>query len=258
MFLLFKKAYVAALKKIDIGSAIAVRLTKYTGKSKEFIHPKHFLEKTPWFVNYIKKGDLVLDLGSGNGQNSIKASRIAKNVIGIEIDDDLIKIAKNTVKDRRAQNVRFISGDLEGKIPFRNNSFNKIIFLDVLEHLKKRDEVLSEVCRVLKPRGLLFVGVPNKDTSWKKMQRDVGMCSFSDPDHKIEFSEKSIRQLLLRHKFKIINFSYGKYDTPLRGFFDVIGGFSIPIYKKISKWRQQKSKRQPFEASGFEIVTQKK
>ncbi|MCR4324828.1 MAG: class I SAM-dependent methyltransferase [Candidatus Curtissbacteria bacterium] len=251
------KLYVNSLKKIELGSAISVRLTKITGKSKVNIHPKHFLNQDPWYTKKLSSSDIVLDLGSGIGQSAIKAARVAKKVIGVEKDKQLILIATKSASIEKAKNVSFKKGDLENKLKFKNNSFEKIIFLDVLEHLNSRDQILKEIHRVLKPKGLLFLGVPNSETSWKKLQRKAGTNSFSDPDHKIEFSEKQIKDLLQKHKFKIIEFSYGKVDTPFRGFYDIIGGFSISAYRKISNWRQQKANRQNIDASGFEIVAQK-
>lgn len=252
-----KRLIVFIIKKIEIGSAIAVRLTKYTGKSKVFIHPKHFLNPNPWFTSYLQKKDLVLDLGSGNGQNAIKSSKYSKKVIGVEIDKSLIEIAQKSVYEKRIKNIKFQTGNLEKKLQFKNNYFNKVIFLDVLEHLIRRDEILKEVYRVLKPKGLIMVGVPNKTTSWKKMQRSVNISSFSDPDHKIEFSKNDIQKLLKKFKFKIIYFGYAPYDTPFRGFYDIIGSLSLSAYKKIYEWRVEKVKKDTNEASGFEIVAQK-
>ena len=147
--------------------------------------------------------------------------------------------------------------NLEQKLKFKDTSFDKILFLDVLEHLQNRDQILSEVRRILKPNGLLFLGVPNSQTSWKRLQRSAGVCSYSDPDHRIEFSEKSIRQILKKHKLEIETFGYGKFDTPLRGVIDVIGGISMSLYKKISDWRARKTMTNPQEASGFVIVARK-
>ena len=251
-----KRLIVLIIKKIEIGSAVAVRLTKYTGKSQVFIHPKHFLSQTPWYTKYLKKSDVVLDLGSGNGQSSIKASRFAKKVVGLEIDKELIKIAKKSAEIKKLKNVTFLESDLERKLNLKNNSFDKVIFLDVLEHLVKRDQILQEIKRILKPEGLMFLGVPNSQTFWKKLQKRVGINYYSDPDHKAEFSENQIKHLLLKHKFKIRQLSYGPSDTPFRGIYDIIGAFSILLYKRIYLYRKQKSQKHPKEASGFEIVAE--
>lgn len=255
---IIKKILVLCLKQLDLGSALAVRLTKLTGKSKVPVHPKHFLTQKPWFTKFINTKDVVLDLGSGNGQNTIKAAKFAKRVTAREIDPGLIDQAKASASMAKINNVTWETADLEKKFKFKNETFDKVLFLDVLEHLRSRDQILSEVRRVLKPSGILCLGVPNSQTSWKRLQRSAGVCSFSDPEHKIEFSEKSIKRLLKKHNFGIIDFGYGKYDTPFRGLFDIVGGFSLTLYRKISDWRTKKVKTESDEASGFEIVARKK
>jgi ubiquinone/menaquinone biosynthesis C-methylase UbiE len=249
-----KKVFVKFIKTLDLGSALAVRLTKLTGKSKTPIHPKHLLTQKPWFTKYISKKDSVLDIGCGNGQNSLKAAKIAKKVIGIEISSESLAIAQKTTELKKIRNIKFEIADLEKKLKFNNQNFDKVIFLDVLEHLLNRDMVLKEIKRILKKDGLLFLGVPNSETSWKRFQRSAGINSFSDPDHKIEFSENSIKKLLKKHGFKIIDFSYGRYDIPARGITDIFGAISLSFYKSITDWRSKKVLCNPEEASGFEIV----
>ena len=253
---LIKKFFVLSLKKMDLGSAFAIRLMVIFGKSKTPIHPKHFLYNKPWFTNHLKKTDIALDLGSGVGQNAIKASRICKKVIGAELDDKLIQIAERSIKISRIKNVKFQKANLEDKLRFKNNSFSSVIILDVLEHLHKRDQILKEIRRILKPNGLLVLSVPNSSTSWKKFQRSAGICSFSDPDHKIEFSEKTITKLLKKHHFKINDIGYSSYDHFFRGLIDIIGAISLPLYQKISLWRFKKAQENPIEAQGFEIVAE--
>lgn len=253
---LIKKTFVQALKKMDLGSAFAIRLMVILGKSKTPIHPKHFLYKNPWFTYHLKKTDITLDLGSGVGQNAIKAARVCKKVTGVELDEKLIQVAEKSTKISKIKNVKFQKANLENKLNFRNNSFSKVIFLDVLEHLHKRDQILIEIKRILKPRGLLLLSVPNCKTSWKKFQRSAGVCSFSDPDHKIEFSEKTITKLLKKNNFKIKNIGYSSYDHFYRGLIDIIGAISLPLYQKISLWRLKKAQENSEESQGFEIVAE--
>ena len=244
------------IKQLDLGSALAVRLTKITGKSRVPIHPKHLLTQKPWFITYLKKSDVVLDLGCGNGQNAIKASRIANRVVACDFDKELLNIAEEEAKLKKINNIKFEIVNLEERLKYRNNSFSSMIFLDVLEHLKNRDEILSGIKRVLKPNGLLFLGVPNSQTSWKKLQRSSGVCSFSDPDHKVEFTQKQIESLLEKFGFKIIHLGYSSFDTPLRGLIDIIGGFSLTAYKFLTYLRIEAGQKNPQEISGFQIVAQ--
>ena len=148
--------FVLALKKIDLASAAAVHLTKLTGKSEVPVHPKHFLTQTPWFTKYIKKNDRILDLGCGNGQNTKKAAKIAKKVVGIDLDENSLALAKKSI---RLKNITFKKVGLEKPLPFKDASFNKVLFLDVLEHLEKRDQALDEAKRVLVPGGRFAVNI---------------------------------------------------------------------------------------------------
>jgi len=255
---ILKKTIVMFLKQLDLGSAVAVRLTKLTGKSKVAIHPKHIVNQTPWFVKYLQKRDKVLDLGCGNGQNTIKAAKKVKQIIGADFDQKSLDIARISAKLKKIMNVKFETANLETKLRYKDSQFSKVILLDVLEHLRKRDLILGEIKRILKKDGFLILGVPNSQTSWKKLQRSVGLNSFSDPDHKIEYSENSLKSILNKNGFKIIHFGYGKYDTPLRGLFDVIGAFSIPIYELTLAWRSKLVAKNHKEASGFEVVAIKK
>lgn len=251
-----KKIVVLLLKKIDLGSALAIRIIKFTSSSKLPIHPKHFIDQDVWFKEYLEPKDDLLDIGCGVGQASIKSSKYVNKVFAVDKDKGLLETAKKIANSKKIKNITFEAANLEKQLNYKNNVFDKVVFLDVLEHLNQEKMILQEIKRVLKKNGLLFIGVPNSQTSWKKFQRSAGVCSFSDPDHKREYSEKQIRQLLNKLKFKIIEFNFGKFDTPMRGIFDVIGAFSIPIYKKISNWRQRKAIEKPTEASGFEIIAQ--
>jgi ubiquinone/menaquinone biosynthesis C-methylase UbiE len=255
---MFKKFLVLILKKSKSLSALSCRLTKLTGKSKYPIHPKHLIkEEDPWFLDSINNEDRVLDLGCGNGQHTLKATKRCKEIIGVDYDNTQLNIAKKTAEDKNISNVKFKKHDLEKKLPFKSNFFDKILALDVLEHLYKRDLFLKEVKRILKPKGLVFIAVPNKNTSWKRLQKSVGINYYSDPDHKIEYSFKGIKNFLKKHDFKVLSIKSVVYDTPLSGFIDVLGGLSLGLYKKLGEWKKRKVRNDFSESIGFQIKAKK-
>jgi len=51
-----------------------------------------------------------------------------------------------------------------------------------------RVDVLREIRRVLKGDGRLLVSGPNRETRWRRALREAGLLSYSDPDHKIEYT----------------------------------------------------------------------
>lgn len=255
---IFVKPFVFILKKTEYLSALSLHLVKLTGKHQDAIHPKHLISiRQPFYLTDIKPRDFILDIGCHNGQRTIKAAGKCKSIIGIDKDKQALLLAENEAKRRNIRNVFFNECNIEKKLPFKNNIFDKVMFLDVLEHLNKRKQVLKEIYRVLKTHGKLFLSVPNSGSSWKRIQKKYGLNYFSDPDHKIEFSEPEIIDLLNRNRFKLISIQPVTLDTPFIGFFDVIGGLSLKLYSIISEKRHQAVIKNPSESVGWEIICKK-
>ena len=84
-------------------------------KFGEGIHPKHSLTNYhDFFIERIKNGDNVLDVGCGNGSVAISiAKKIPDSkVIGIDIDRNKIEFAKEKLKENNLRNLTFIHGDI--------------------------------------------------------------------------------------------------------------------------------------------------
>ena len=116
---------------------------------------------------------------------------------------------------------------------------------------------LKEVKRVLKNKGKVIITIPNTDTSWKRLQRKYGLSSYSDPDHKIEYTEDTITRELQKAGFQVAKIIPVSYDTPFVGFIDLVGGISLTLYKKLAKWKEKMRKLHPENAIGFEIIATK-
>jgi len=250
---------VLIMKKSKLSSSLSLHLVKWTGKSSQKIHPKHliFQKYPPEFLKYLNKSDSVLDVGCGNGQNSLLAAGKAKTVVGFDIDKAQLKIAEAEAARRGLKNVRFDYVSAEDKFPYQSNLFDKIIFLGVLEHLSKRGNILLEIRRVMKAGGQLLLGVPNEMTSWKKLQMSVGIQHFTDPDHKLEFTKRTISDLLTKTGFILVSIQSTAFDTPCAGLIDVVGGISLNLYQKLLFWKWNAAKKSPEESISFFIVAKK-
>ncbi len=253
------KILVWLLKKSELLSALSLRLVYLTGKSKVPIHPKHLIRKEEdiWYSNFLGKDKVVLDVGCGAGQHSLGIAKKVYKVIGLDKDDKSLAIARKDAKFRKVRNCEFIQVNLEEKIPLKNGIADLAIMFDVLEHINKRQEFLSEIKRVLKKGGRALVVIPNNETSWKKLQRRYEMFSYSDPDHKIEYTEEGIKKELLKAGFKIESLVPVSFDTPWVGFIDLVGGISLTLYKKLSNWKSMMAKKYPKDCSGFQVVAVK-
>ncbi len=103
----------------------------------------------------IEKGDVVIDLGSGAGNDAF----IARNetgetgkVIGIDFTPAMIEKARSNAERRGVHNVEFRQGDIE-KMPVTSNIADVVVSNCVLNLVPNKNEVIKEIYRVLKPGG---------------------------------------------------------------------------------------------------------
>jgi ubiquinone/menaquinone biosynthesis C-methylase UbiE len=106
------------------------------------------------FAN-IKKGDVVIDLGSGAGNDAFIARHETGEtgkVIGIDFTPAMIGKAIKNAEARGFNNVEFRQGDIE-KIPVSAGTADVIVSNCVLNLVPNKNEVFKEIFRVLKPGG---------------------------------------------------------------------------------------------------------
>ena len=103
----------------------------------------------------IKKGDTVLDLGSGAGNDCFVARHETGEdgrVIGVDFTPEMVAKAKENAKKLGYQNVEFRQGDIEA-LPLTSNIVDVVVSNCVLNLVPDKRKALSEVLRVLKPGG---------------------------------------------------------------------------------------------------------
>jgi len=101
----------------------------------------------------IKKGDMVVDLGSGAGNDVFIARSIVGEigkVIGIDMTEEMIEKANSNNKKLGYKNVEFRLGDIE-KIPLEANTADVVVSNCVLNLVPDKVKAFSEVYRILKP-----------------------------------------------------------------------------------------------------------
>lgn len=240
---------------------LAIRLTRWTGKSPEYVHPKHLLGDTQenyWYLAYISPGASVLDVGCGHGMHAIKAARRCRHVTGVDGNLQSLEVARRASLAPPAAPASFFAANLEQGLPVRGSRFDTVICLDLLEHVHQRDLLLTEIRRSLKPGGTMLLSVPNRGTSWKRRLDRAGLFSYSDPDHKIEYTLEELEGELARNGFRIAHLHPTVYDTPLIGAIDLVGGLSLPLYRRLTDIRRRLARRYPEENAGFFAVCEAK
>lgn len=104
---------------------------------------------------HIKKGDTVIDLGSGAGNDCFVARHETGEtgkVIGIDFTPAMIEKARANAEARGFNNVEFRQGDIE-KMPVTANVADVVVSNCVLNLVPNKNGVFQEIMRVLKPGG---------------------------------------------------------------------------------------------------------
>lgn len=107
-----------------------------------------------------KDGDVILDLGCGDGYylHILSNLPVKLTLYGSDYDESGLKRAKKNLNGKK---INLKHGDLMKKLPYKANTFDKIIMSEVAEHLPDDVKGFSEIKRVLKKGGRIVATVPN-------------------------------------------------------------------------------------------------
>lgn len=130
------------------------------------VHRKYILDRYGYgglwasSVNIDLKGKKILDVGVGSGGVACAFSHFGAEVVGIDVDRNYLRVVEQQSKDRNVKiELKLYDGET---FPFKDETFDVVIFFDVLEHLPNPDLTVKEISRVLKKDGLVFIVVENK------------------------------------------------------------------------------------------------
>ena len=161
----------------------------------------------------IKKGDTVIDLGSGAGNDCFVARAEAGEngrIIGIDFTPEMIEKARENVKRRGFTNIEFIYGDIDN-MPVETNLADVIVSNCVLNLVPNKQAVFKEIYRVLKPNGHFSISdiVLNGDLPEKiKSTADMYAGCISGAIQKDEYlkiiEETGFKNIMLQKEVSIV------------------------------------------------------
>jgi ubiquinone/menaquinone biosynthesis C-methylase UbiE len=122
--------------------------------------------ETDFIFNSVDRSQMhtVMDVGAEAGRFSLLAEDTNATVVGIDIDSYGLKRLK--LKTKR---VNIIQADAR-KIPLKDETFDAIFMIEVLDYIPEADEALRECYRTLKSNALLILSFGNKSSLKSKLR----------------------------------------------------------------------------------------
>jgi ubiquinone/menaquinone biosynthesis C-methylase UbiE len=163
----------------------------YKGIEEQFVKLE---EKTKEFI----KNKTVLEIGCSSGKLAERLAPSAKKYYGIDVSDLAIKQAT----EKKLRNCFFSVQDAH-KILFSDNSFDVVIASGVLHHLNL-SIVCDEICRLLRPNGILFAKEPLGTNPFINLYRKLTPYARTEDERPLTKSDL----IYLSIKFQLIQSQY--------------------------------------------------
>jgi SAM-dependent methyltransferase len=129
----------------------------------------------------ITEADTVIDIGCGSGEKCVFAGDLGADVIGIEVNPDLIPILEAKMRETSARSFRAILSTSE-TIPLPDASGDVVICTEVVEHISDPAAFLAELARIGRPGARYWISVP--DPRSESMMKVVSPADyFQFPNH---------------------------------------------------------------------------
>lgn len=146
-----------------------------------------------YMEDLLHAGEDILDVGCGGGSLTLDLAELVSpgHVVGVDIDGDLVTLARQAARAISDTGTRFLLADAEA-LPFADDSFDLVHAHQLLGHTREPVAALREMARVCRPGGHIatrvidvgtltwFPDLPALD-EWRQMSLDVALSRGHEP-----------------------------------------------------------------------------
>jgi len=229
------------------------KLLKYA----QALHQTYYQRKRALAITKLfpkMKDEKVLDVGCGGGFYSlIAAKKGAQDIIGVDMEKICVKATRlNLYKNMTLSNDGIVADCTN--LPFANGTFNLILCIDVVEHIKHDKKLIRELFRILKSEGFLVISSQNSfsinfllEGFYQRIIRRKKWMGW-DPTHIRFYNPKSFFNLF--KNFRVLKI-VGTYYVP----YNIIGlKFLREIIVTVNEFFESKCDQSPWNFCGWGIA----
>lgn len=178
-------------------------------------------EETKTIINWIGAKKKVLEAGCHTGFLSYWLKKNNCQVFGIEINRQALEKAKDNLD-------KSINGDIELDETWdelKDEQFEIVTFIHVLEHLKSPEAALKRGVDRLEKDGTLIIGLPNISNAKNRLEIFTGRFEYTDigvmdRTHLRFFNQKTARELIEGAGLEVVDYYSPWQVNPIRVFVD--------------------------------------
>jgi len=167
-------------------------------------------------------GEIMLDVGCGSGNFVFEFALECRSVYGVDILKDGVSFAHRIANKSGVKNTHYIQASAQ-HIPFLDSSVDRILLLDVIEHLRKPQEAFVELARILKPKGKAIVTTPNAMSLWPIIEYvadilKIGICR-RFVEHESTYTATGLIRAIRRSDLLVVKIGSTYFLSPIAAIF---------------------------------------
>lgn len=217
--------------------------------ARKFAMAKAVASAQTILLSMVGSGQMLLDVGCGSGFYTAQFRALGNQVTGVDLTVEGVRAVQ-------ALGIPAYVANAEQGLPFHDNLFDSVTFIEVVEHLLRPDLALQEIHRVLKPSARLILTTPNYAywvlrllylkghvpvglrsrpyTGFRSRQVAEDYPAWLDP-HIRFFTPRSIRQMLSQHGFQIeqIRSTFVAFPSGLAPYIPFLPGLPLRVLGKL-------------------------
>lgn len=177
------------------------RLRRWYHRLTGDVDPRDFVPAAP--------GTRLLDYGCGAAPYLNYFRARGARVSGAELTPSVVQAC-------RAAGLDVALIERADRIPFPDGEFDIVYLMQVIEHIARPHDFLSEVRRVTKPGGALYLAMPNARSIWRRVFATNWVTGWFAPFHLFVYSVPAVRLLAAAHGFAVVSSRSATSDAWLR------------------------------------------